>query len=99
MNLLFFEKSSKQLDVCFSNTMQLPHEKDFEKWFYQHIYTNAINTSMYVSPVDTTFHEDLQQKSIHLQNKIITCYKSIVVEYSETVFLVGDNLKVFYLLR
>jgi len=29
--LLFFEKSLKQLDECFSNTKQLPHVRDFEK--------------------------------------------------------------------
>jgi len=67
--------------------MQLPHEKDFEKWFYQHIYTNVINTSMYASQADTTFHEDLQQKSIHLKKKVvknkIKLYTPSVVKYNE----------------
>lgn len=68
--------------------MQLLHEKDFEKWFYQHIYTNVINTSKYVLLVDTTFHEDLQQKSIHLEkkkvvNNKIELYTLSVVEHNE----------------
>lgn len=50
--------------------MQPLHEKDFEKLFYQHTYINVINTLVYVVLEDTTFREDLRQKSNHLKNSI-----------------------------
>lgn len=87
-------KLSKQLDVCFLNITQQPHERDFEKLFYQHIYINVINTLMYALLVDTTFHEDLQQKSNHLKKEIkkfiqniLTFSVCMIINVNTTIFI------------